>query len=264
MSSQFSWQEQGPTEKTADKAPCLVFIHGIGGGADTFSLQLDHFSPHYRVVAWDMPGYGRSKPLEKMTFPALNEALLQFIKDDLQEEKVHLIGHSLGGMVAQDFALTHAEYLASVTLYATSAVFGSRDGSFQKEFLKARLGPLDDGLTMPELAQSFIKDAAGAGPDTAGIQSAVKTMASVSEETYRASLECIVTFNRIADTERIPGPALIISGENDMNAPAKSMRRMAEKIPGAVYEEIAAVGHFPHLEKPEEFNTALARFLQSN
>ena len=49
----------------------LIFLHGIGGGADNFTASLDHFQNRYRAMSWDMPGYGRSALDEKMTFPML-------------------------------------------------------------------------------------------------------------------------------------------------------------------------------------------------
>ena len=108
-----------------DQGTPLVFLHGIGGDAESWRAQLDGFSSDYRAIAWDMPGYGDSAPFDEMTFPALVDAVSTLL-DRLSVKSAHLVGHSLGGMIAQAFALNHPERLRSLTLLATSAAFGKR------------------------------------------------------------------------------------------------------------------------------------------
>ncbi|MGI9420349.1 MAG: alpha/beta fold hydrolase, partial [Geminicoccaceae bacterium] len=96
-----------------DEGMPLVFLHGIGGDAESWRPQLDGFSGDYRAIAWDMPGYGDSAPLAEMTFPALVDAV-SILLDRLSVTKAHLVGHSLGGMIAQAFALAHPERLRSL------------------------------------------------------------------------------------------------------------------------------------------------------
>ena len=99
----------------------VLFLHGVGGGARSWVPQIERFSTKYRAVAWDMPGYGESIPLENMSFPFLADSLLALL-DDRDWEKVHLVGHSMGGMVAQEFAVAQQNRLHSLTLSATRAV----------------------------------------------------------------------------------------------------------------------------------------------
>ena len=112
----------------------VLFLHGIGGGAEAWEPQLAYFGAARRSLAWWMPGYGPSPPLAAPTFGALAESLERLL-DAARIERVHLVGHSIGGMVAQIFAATRIPRLASLTLSATTPVFGSRDGDFRREFL---------------------------------------------------------------------------------------------------------------------------------
>src|SRR5947209_11051646 len=80
----------------------LVLLHGIGGRAEVWEPQLAEFSAKRTVIAWNMPGYGGSTPLSQMTFPALADALAVLL-DSLAPRRIHLVGHSMGGMVAQEF-----------------------------------------------------------------------------------------------------------------------------------------------------------------
>jgi 3-oxoadipate enol-lactonase len=238
----------------------LVFLHGVGGGADGFAPQLAHFGTSRRAIAWDMPGYGGSAPLAEMSFPALAAALVGLL-DRLGIARADLVGHSMGGMVALEMLVAHAARCRSLTLVATSPVFGSADGSFQRAFLAQRLGPLDQGRTMPELAPVLVADMVGDQPDADGVARATAAMARVSPETYRASLTCLTTFDRRALLAGIGVPTFVVAGSRDRAAPPGGMERMAARIPGARYACIEGSGHLIPFERPAEFNALLDRFL---
>jgi 3-oxoadipate enol-lactonase len=96
----------------------LVFLHGIGGNHRAFAPQLERFAGSARAIAWDMPGYGASPPLERMTFPELAQALVALL-DARGAAQAVVIGHSMGGMVAQELVASFPERVAALVLYAT-------------------------------------------------------------------------------------------------------------------------------------------------
>ena len=105
-----------------------MFLHGIGGGALGFKYQLEVFAQAgFRAVAWDMPGYGQSDSLQDMNFPGLADAMLWLV-DQLDVDTVHAVGHSIGGMVVQEFARHHQNRLATLVLAQTSPAFGNPSG----------------------------------------------------------------------------------------------------------------------------------------
>jgi 3-oxoadipate enol-lactonase len=163
----------------------IVFLHGIGGSAASWRWQLDAFSRTYRAIAWDMPGYGASAPLAAMTIANLAQALEQFLREQ-QIERPILVGHSIGGMVVQEYLATFPGNVSSVVLYATSPAFGRKEGTWQQEFVRARLGPLDAGKTMAELAPSIVASLIGSAAKAAGVALATACMAAVPAATYRA------------------------------------------------------------------------------
>ena len=241
--------------------PPLVFLHGVGGNKETWADQLDHFAARgWRAIAWDMPGYGDSAALAAMTWPALADALLALV-DRIGAERVTVVGHSMGGMVAQEFAASHAERLRALALSGTSAAFGGRDGKWQQEFVSARLAPLDAGRTMADLAQGLVAAMVGPAPDPAGLAAAIGAMARVPPATYRAAVQCLTTFDRKDNLARIAVPTLVLAAEHDRNAPPAMMERMAARIPGAVYRCLPGLGHLANLERPADFNAALDDFL---
>jgi 3-oxoadipate enol-lactonase len=238
----------------------VVFLHGVGGDRQSWAPQLAAFAPRFRAVAWDAPGYGTSAPLSPMTFPGL-AASLRALLDDLDVEKAHLVGQSFGGMIVQEFAATYPARVKSLVLTGTSPAFGRSDGEFQKRFIADRLAPLDAGKTMADLAQGIVGSLMGEAPDPAGVEAAVASMSRVSPETYRASMLCIVGFDRRDALGRIAVPTLVLAGSRDSNAPAPMMEKMASKIPGARYVCLDGAGHLANLERPAAFNEIVMTFL---
>lgn len=251
-----------PTHIEKGDGEVILFLHGVGGGAYSWMPQINSFSMNYLAAAWNMPGYGKSPLFGAMTFPALADAL-EALLDDRGWEKVHLVGHSMGGMVAQEFAVDRQDRLLSLTLSATSPAFGKPDGEFQKKFVDARLAPLADGATMADLATELVETMMSKDADPHGRQLAFDCMADVAADTYRAAVECIVTFEQRANLPNIGIPTLVLAGETDTNAPAPMMEKMAAKIPGARYVCLPELGHLANLEDPQAFDAALSDFLNT-
>ena len=241
-------------------APPVVFLHGIGGAARGFLPQLDHFGRAWRAVAWDMPGHGGSSPLEIVTIDTLTAALAGFLAQAGLDRPV-LVGHSLGGMVAQRLLALQPHAARALALAQTSAAFGSRDPAWGEGFVAARLGPLDAGHTMAALAEGLVADVAGDAPDPAGMDLARWCYAHTPDSTYRDTVRALPGFDMRDALSRIAVPTLVLAGSQDRNAPPAGMQRMAARIPGATYVELPGAGHLAHLEQPAAFNAAVQRFL---
>ena len=173
-----------------------------------------------------------------------------------------LVGHSMGGMVAQTMLRRRPEAYAAAVLACTSPAFGNADGDFQKKFVADRLGPLDAGKAMADLAPKMVERMMGPRPDPAGRALAIEVMGAVPADTYRAAVRCLVAFDERANLARIAIPVLCLAGEVDPNAPPQVVERMAGKIPGARYVCLPGLGHLPNLEAPAAFDAAVLGFLQ--
>ncbi len=265
---------QPTTLKTADgrfgyeaagqpAAPPLVFLHGIGGAARGWRNQIEAFGDRYRAIAWDMPGYGGSAPLATVRIATLADALQDFLQAIGATNPI-LVGHSIGGMIVQQLLATKPDIARAVVLAQTSPAFGKADGDWQKEFIGARLGPLDRGETMASLAPSLVRELVGDDPDASGIELARDCMAAVPEASYRASMLALLGFDQRGALRNIAVPTLVLSGTKDKNAPAPMMAKMATYIPSATYVELEGVGHLVNLERPKTFNAALDSFLRAH
>ena len=251
-------------EAAGDPAlPPLVFLHGIGGAARGWRVQLEAFSDRYRTIAWDMPGYGGSPLLASVSIATLADALRDFLRQ-VGAKKPILVGHSVGGMIVQQLLVQSPDIPAAVVLAQTSPAFGKPDGDWQKEFIGARLGPLDRGETMVSLAPSLVRELVGDDPDIRGMELARDCMAAVPEATYRATMLALLGFDQRSALKNIAVPTLVLSGAKDRNAPAPMMAKMASYIPSATYVELEGVGHLVNLERPATFDAALDSFLNAH
>ena len=244
------------------KKPPLVFLHGIGGAARAWRGQVEAFGHRYHAIAWDMPGYGGSAPLGSVSIATLADALDEFLHQ-IGAIKPILVGHSIGGMIVQEWLVKHPSETKAVALVQTSPAFGRADGDFQKQFIEARLGPLDRGETMASLAPTLVRELIGDDPDVDGMQIARDCMASVPEATYRSAMLALLGFDQRKALKDIKVPTLVLSGTKDKNAPAPMMAKMATYIPSATYVEIEGAGHLVNLERPQTFNAALDEFLKT-
>jgi len=234
-------------------------LHGIGMHSGFFARQESTVAPR-PLVPVNMPGFG-GEPLEGPTsFPGLASALAAKI-EAAGGRPVHVMGHSMGGMLALELAATRPDLVASLIFCNTTPAFGGKDDTFKREFVSARLAPLEAGQTMAQMAPASVKMMSG--PDTApeALAFMEALMAETPEDAYRAAIECLVTFDRRAALEGLTCPCLLIAGEDDPAAPARTMEKMAAKIAGAELH-IFPGRHMTPVEQSEAFNPVLSAFLE--
>ncbi|MDO9357978.1 MAG: alpha/beta fold hydrolase [Polaromonas sp.] len=251
-----------PAYLEAGEGPTAVFLlHGVGGGKEVWARNAGELAAAgYRVIAWDMPGYGASASVAPYTTEKLAGALRQLIEHVGASRNV-LLGHSMGGMVAQELAALHPALVHGLVLYSTSPAFGKADGVWQQQFLQSRFAPLDQGLGMAGLAAGIIPGMFAPGADADRMAEAAAVMARVPDSSYRGALAAIVSFNRLDHLPRIAVPTLCIAGEFDKNAAPAVVEKMASRIPGAAYVCLPHVGHLANLEQPALFNSTVLDYL---
>ena len=236
----------------------LVLLHGIGGAAWGPLAQAVAPQP---VIEWPLPGYGGSALLAETSFPNWAKALRAAL-DARGIARADVLGHSIGGMLAQEFALTFPERVRGLVLYGTTPAFGGRDPAFAEAFLRDRLAPLDQGRDMAGLAAEMIPAMLGPDAPDWAAPAAIAAMAATPAEAYRATVRCLTTFNRRDDTAKISAKTLLVAGEKDPLAPPKTMERMRDQIAGSALVVLPGAGHLAHVEYPDAFAAAVAPFLR--
>ncbi len=240
----------------------IVCLHGIGGDDASFAPQSEHLARRYRIVVWNMPGYRESDRIANLSFEALADSLAQLL-DTLDVGPVHLIGQSIGGMIAQEMYHRYPDKVESLILVATTTTFGGRDDTFKNAFISARLKPLESGMTMQQMAETAMPSIVGSKTEQHLITSAINSMAALDPDVYRQILDCLVTFDRRREWAGISCPVCLVAGTEDSNSPAATMKKMADKLPNASYHEIEGAGHLVNLEQGRIFNSIVDSFIQS-
>ena len=265
----------------------LVLLHGIGGSARAFSaVQPILAARGLRTLAWNAPGYAGEALTEPFTLANLARSLAGWL-DDHALEKVTLVGHSMGGMIAQEFHAAFPERVSSMVLALTSPAFGGSSGDFQRQFIESRIAPLDAGKTMRDIAMTLVPNmlgrnsraglrqlpGAGTRPGAwvieneaqmiAGAKLALEVMSEVPPGTYRLAVAALTLFDQRARLTEIKVPTLCLAGEDDTTAAPSMMQKMAEKIPGARYEVLPGLGHLGPMEQPEAFADSVTKFISA-
>jgi 3-oxoadipate enol-lactonase len=239
----------------------LLFLHGVGGGHHSWDAQLPYFSARgYAAHAWDQPGYGHSAMVDPYDLAQVAAALERLVLS-LGGEPVVLVGHSMGGLIAQEAYARYPQRVKALALCFTSAAFVG-GSNFAKQFVAERIGPLDQGTSMAELATRVMPGHRGSKSDPAGAQLAERIMADLPAETYRKAVHLLTTFDRRAELAKIAVPTLLIAGAEDKTAPASIMASMQRKIAGSELVVLEGCGHLGPMDQPAEFNAALERFLR--
>ena len=241
----------------------LVFLHGLGGDHTNWQPQFAEFASDYRCVAWTLPGYGLSPPLEALTWPNLSDMLARVL-DDIGVDRATIVGISMGGYIAQQFAADYDERVDRLILAATSSQFGRGSASFSEKFLAARLKPLDDGRTPADLAPDVVRGLLSSNAPLDALTNCVASMSRISTDAYRAALHCLVTWSFTDYLYKISAPTLCLAGADDVTAPVAALRALAEGLPDAQFAVIDNCNHLMNLDRPNEFNELTRQFLNSH
>ena len=254
--------------RLGDGRHAAVLLHGVGGGRTIWGPEGSNTTTAlaqagYTALAVDLPGYGDSPRRPSLSLAVMAEAVCELL-DTMDITEAIWIGHSMGGMVAQVAVAHHPSRVSALVLACTSPAFGKPDGAWQQGFVKDRLAPLDAGLGMTHVAHQLVPGLVAPGAPAIVMARASQLMAAVPEITYRQAIASLVGFDGRSALPHIQGPVLCLAGALDTTSPPEVLRRMAQRIPGGVYQCLSEAGHIANLEQPEAFNQAVIEFLRTH
>ncbi|MDA7424290.1 alpha/beta fold hydrolase [Thalassococcus lentus] len=233
----------------------VVFVHGFMGGSKQWAAQQDAFEGAPMVTV-DLPGFGDNAHLKPLSsIDAYAAWVLQELKDQ-GITRFHLVGHSMGGMIAQDMVAQAPNRVVQLVLYGTGAQ-GVLPGRFETiETSKQRA--LADGATATARRISatwFLERDKSL---------AYNACAQIAERSHiDAILSGLDAMNQWNGTENLPtleAHTLVVWGDHDRTYPWSQTEQLWRTLPNASLAVIPNCAHSPHMEKPELFNTVLSDF----
>ncbi|HME68692.1 MAG TPA: alpha/beta fold hydrolase [Myxococcota bacterium] len=262
--------------RAAGCGPVLLFIHGIAGSAATWDDVLPRLADRYSVVAPDLPGHGRSgKPPGDYSLGGYASGMRDLL-DALRHERASVVGHSLGGGVAMQFAYQFPERCERLVLVSSGGL--GREVHF---LLRAAAFPGAEWI-LPLLCAERVCDAVDSmgrflggagfrvGPDLEEAWRGFGTLTDADgRQAFIHTLRTVVDVRgqRVSATNRLylaAGiPTMVVWGERDSTIPVAHAHAAHAAIPGSRLEIFPGAGHFPYRDNPRRFVEVLLDFLQS-
>jgi pimeloyl-ACP methyl ester carboxylesterase len=247
--------ERGP----ADGLP-VVFLHGVTDSWRSFEHVLPRLPAHVRAFALSARGHGdSSRPAQGYGYADMSGDLLAFL-DAMQLRRVGLVGHSMGSLVAQRFAVDHPGRVAALVLVgAFDTLFGDPGVT---ELFDSAIAPLADPIDATfarEWQTSTVAGAMDARHLDAVVEETLKVPADVWRQAFAGFLQ---TPDFSGDLRRLAVPSLVVWGDRDAYTPRERQDRLLAVLPGARFVVHEQVGHAPHWENPERFTSDLEAFFE--
>ena len=244
------WVEQGSGQDQ------VVLIHGFGGDAENWRFNMTALSARHRVIAVDLPGHGEStKQVGSDAVSAIVDTLLHVLAVRAPGP-AHLVGHSLGGLIAAEIALREPSRCSSLFLIAPAGFGQAADGRYVQEFVDAdeevgMRAVLDLLFERRGVITSSIVREVLRGKSAAGAEAALRTM---SRSLLVGQDQHLVDYAKLAE---VPFPTAALWGADDRVIACPQGPRLGETIPVKV---LHGVGHSPHVEAANRVNRILADF----
>ncbi|RQH04699.1 3-oxoadipate enol-lactonase [Paraburkholderia dinghuensis] len=241
--------------------PALTFVHQLGGDHTVWDQVAGHFRHRYNVLRYDVRGHGASAISREPFGFAQLAADLNAILDTKGVTRTHLVGVSMGGMIAQQFAIDYPARVLSLTLCDTSSrtPHEARDMWTQRAALVRREGTAM--LANATMERWFTPEFRQAHGET--VKVICDVLLRTASEGYAMACEALRDFDAHDRLAELRVPALAVAGRYDGGTPAAATRALADAIAGARFEILDAA-HLAPVEESHRFTALLETFLHQS
>ncbi len=237
----------------------VVLVHPVGLDLGYWDRQIDALRVTHDVVAFDLPGHGRTpgSPAD-WTLDKAAGCLGQVIQG-LSAGPAHLVGLSVGGMISQALTLAQPDMVRSLTLIDTAATFAEAGRVAMRDRAEAARRAGMAAVLETTIKRWFTAETERDRPHL--IDRVCKTLLADDPLVHGAMWDMISGLDLVPELHRIACPTLILVGEFDPSSPPAAARVLEAKIRGAEMHIIEGASHMAPLEKPDVINGYLTRFL---
>lgn len=250
--------------ETRGRGRPLLLIAGLGSDSSSWAGITEPLSEKFNILIFDSPGTGRSGQMEK---PFTVEHMAQYavgLLDHLEISRTHILGHSLGGYVAQEIAASHPHRVDKLILESTSYISSKRNN----ELFTGFFNELEKGSDYERwirtwadwlFSQKNLKDKEFV--DTF-VKYAVEYPLRQGADGFRAQVQALASFDGKDNARHIKAGTLVLEGADDRLITPPEAEALAKSITGSSYKLVEDAGHSLHIEKPKEFLRIVQDFLK--
>ncbi len=243
----------------------LLLIRGLGSNADHWYAQVPDLSRHYRVITFDNRGIGRSgDPGGAFTIEDMAADAIGLI-DALGIERAHILGLSMGGMIAQKLVLSHPQRVKGLILVVTHCGGDHQIKASDEVMEKIQRMAVDDSIEARTNAATAFFAPRTLSDRLPVVQeyAAVSMKHPAGTEILQRQMIALQGHDAFDRLDHIKAPTLVLTGAEDVLIPPENSKILADRIPGAECLVIEGGGHQVLIEQPEACNRAIIDFLQN-
>jgi 3-oxoadipate enol-lactonase len=241
--------------------PWLTFIHQLGGDLSVWDQQAGYFQHDFQVLRYDLRGHGSTGvPNEGFDIKALSDDLAELL-DKLGAPSTHVVGLSIGGMVAQQFAADHPHRLDTLTVAGAPAFTPEENRPvFEERALSVRKHGTAS-IVDSTLERWLTADFRNRHPEV--VEQIGETIARTSPEGFARAAEAVRTFDARDTLASVEKPTLVVSGKHDNGTPTAASKLISDRVPGARLEILDAA-HLSPVEQSQRFTAILEALLHQS
>jgi 3-oxoadipate enol-lactonase len=241
--------------------PWITMIHALACDLSIWEAQVAALAPHYSVLRFDARGHGDSgAPSGPYTLEQMAGDVIGLL-DALRIERTHLVGLSIGGMIAQHVALQAPRRLRSLVLCSTTSGYPPQAQAVLQERIRAVSEQGVEPQVEPTLARWFTDAYRRSHPEVMAHIAALIRATPVAG--YLGCCHAIARLDTAARLQQIDVPTLVLVGEQDGGTPPAMAQVIHEAIAGSRMEVIANASHLANIEQANAFNRHLMDFLSN-
>ncbi|SRR6266545_6118476 len=235
----------------------LVFIHGLGSSTRDWEAQVPAFSASFQVITFDLRGHGQSdKPAGPYSIAMFSDDLMELLQT-LGIGTAHVVGLSLGGAIAFQFALDYPAHVRTLTIVNSGPTLG--DPAYAQQEVERRVGIVQHH-GMRAMGQALSANLFPRPEQASLRETFVERWAANDPEAYIHATRSMLGWDVTDRLSALQCPTLVIAADQDYS-PAAVKEAYVKRIPDAQLVVMPDARHAVPMEQPEQFNTVLRRFL---
>jgi pimeloyl-ACP methyl ester carboxylesterase len=249
--------------------PPAIFVHGLGGCWQNWLENIPRLAQERRCLALDLPGFaGSEMPREKITISGFGEAVVEFARAVGADEPADLIGNSMGGFIAAEVGIDHADFARRIVLCAAAGIsitnLKRRPVLTSARVLAAATNVViarrEAMLKRPELRRALLAYVFR-HPSLIASDLAYQSTAGTGSPGFLSALDALTDYDFRDRLENVKVPVLLVWGREDNLVPVEDADEFERRIPSARKVILDDTGHVPMLERPSTFNDVVVEFL---